>query len=113
MDVMAAIALSTEAPHPEKLRAERIKKNDKILTPLMWRAVTSQALYQMVVMLVLLFAGPWMFGIGYNLIKTPLYNENKNPTYHMLHNTFLFQTFMMMNLFNMLNCRKLGEKDDP
>lgn len=79
----------------------------------MWRAVTSQALYQMVVMLVLLFAGPWMFGIGYNLIKTPLYNENKNPTYHMLHNTFLFQTFMMMNLFNMLNCRKLGEKDEP
>jgi len=113
MDVMAAIALSTEAPDPEKLRAERIKKNDKILTPLMWRAVTSQALYQAVVMLILLFAGPSMFGIGYNLIKTPLYNENGAPSYHLQHNTLMFQTFMMMNLFNMFNCRKLGSETDP
>lgn len=45
MDVMAAIALATEAPHPTKLRAERIKKNDKILTPYMWRAVSSQVAY--------------------------------------------------------------------
>lgn len=114
MDVLAAIALSTEAPHPTKLRAERIKKNDKILTPLMWRAVTSQALYQAIVMLVLLFAGPAMFGISYNLIKTPLYKgDSMTPTYHLQHNTFMFQTFMMMNLFNMFNCRKLGSEQDP
>ena len=113
MDVLAAIALSTEAPHPTKLRAERIKKSDKILTPLMWRAVTSQALYQALVMLILLFAGPSMFGIGYNLIKTPLLNAEGTPTYHLQHNTLMFQTFMMMNLFNMFNCRKLGSEHDP
>jgi len=113
MDVLAAIALSTEAPHPTKLRAERIKKSDKVLTPYMWRAVTSQAAYQALVMLVLLFAGPSMFGIGYNLIKTPLYNADGTPSYHLQHNTLMFQTFMMMNLFNMFNCRVLESKGEP
>jgi len=113
MDVMAAIALATEAPHPTKLRAERIRKTDKVLTPLMWRAVTSQVLYQAIVMLVLLFAGPSMFGIGYNLIKTPLYNTDGVPTYRLQHNTLMFQTFMMMNLFNMFNCRMLGTENEP
>lgn len=27
--------------------------------------------------------------------------------------TLLFQTFVMMNLFNQINCRKIGSKDDP
>jgi len=114
MDVMAAIALSTEAPHETKLRAERIKKNDKILTPYMWRAISSQFLYQAIVMLVLLFAGPSMFGIGHNLITTPYYNadEDKTATYALMHHTFLFQTFMMMNLFNMWNCRKLESEKE-
>lgn len=113
MDVMAAIALSTEAPHPTKLRAERIKPKDKILTPFMWRAVTSQFLYQALVMLVLLFAGPSMFGISYNLINTPYYNKDGVATYALQHHTLLFHTFMMMNLFNMFNCRKLAFESDP
>jgi len=58
-------------------------------------------------MLLLLFAGPSMFGIGYNLIKTPDYNVNGTATFALQHHTFLFHTFMMMNLMNMFNCRKL------
>ena len=116
MDVLAAIALATEAPHPTELKKERLKKSDKVLTPLMWRAVASQALYQALVMLTLLFLGPLMFGISYNLITTPLRNDEDDggaPTYKLQHNTLMFQTFMMMNLFNMFNCRKLGSKDEP
>merc|ERR1711920_297764 len=112
MDVLAAIALSTEAPHPTRLRAERIKKNDKILTPYMWRAVSAQFVYQAVIMLVLLYAGPSMFGIGHNLITTPYRNEDGSATYALQHHTLLFQTFMMMNLFNMFNCRKLESENE-
>ena len=32
MDVLAAIAFSTEAPHPVNIRKERIKSNQKIIT---------------------------------------------------------------------------------
>jgi len=115
MDVGAAIAFCTEAPHPEKLRAERIKKGDKILTPFMWRAVAGQFLYQTLVMLVMLFAGPAMFGIKYNLLNEPLHNEIDGqgvPSYRMQHNTLMFQTFMMMTLFNMFNCRKLDTENE-
>jgi len=37
MDVLAATALATEAPHPKDLRAEIIRENDNVISPAMWR----------------------------------------------------------------------------
>jgi Ca2+-transporting ATPase len=45
MDVLAAIALASEAPHPTELKKERIKKGDNFVVPIMWRAIWSQVLY--------------------------------------------------------------------
>ena len=110
MDVLAAIAYATEHPHPTELRKERIRKNDPIFTPLMWRAIFSQALYQFLVMLVLLYFGPSMFGIKYEFYPLKqLRDEAGAPTFRLQHQTLLFQTFIFMNLFNMLNCRVLGK----
>ncbi len=58
-------------------------------------------------MLVLTYLGPKMFDIEYNLYKTEMKNANGTASFRMLHQTFLFQTFIMMNLFNMINCRVL------
>lgn len=58
-----------------------------------------------------------MFGIKYDLIDTPFYVSSNNPeidglpTNKLTHYTFLFNTFMMMNLFNELNARKIGVKE--
>lgn len=68
-------------------------------------------------MVILLYGGPWMFGIPYDLIDTPLIVTSNNPllanlpSNKLIHYTFLFNTFMMMNLFNEINSRKLGSKD--
>jgi len=68
-------------------------------------------------LIVLLYAGPAMFGIQYDLIDTPFYVTSNNlelqglPTNKLVHYTFLFNTFMMMNLFNELNARKIGAKE--
>jgi len=67
MDVLAAIALATEAPHPTQLRKERVKKSDKIVTPIMWRSISAQVIYQLVSMIVLLYATPAMFDMRYNM----------------------------------------------
>ena len=107
MDVLAAIALATEAPHPTELKSERIKKNDNSLTPVMWRSISSQVLYQFIVLAVLLYAGPTMFGIPYNLVSSSMRDPEGVASYRMQHYTLLFQSFVMMNLFNMVNCRKL------
>lgn len=45
MDTLGAIALATEPPHPTELKKTRIKKHDRIITPLMYRSVLSQAIY--------------------------------------------------------------------
>lgn len=114
MDVLAAIAFATEHPHPTELKKERSKKKDKIITPLMWRACSSQVLYQFIVMITLLYGGPAIFDIQYYFYPSKaLRTDDGEPTYRLQHQTLLFQTFMMMNLFNMFNCRVLGRMADP
>ena len=111
MDVLAAIGLATEAPHPTDLRKERIMKKHNIITPTMYRTIISQVIYMAIVMLTLLYAGPTMFGIEYNLISGDLYNSDGTPAPRLLHQTLLFQTFMLMNIFNMFNCRVLTSEE--
>ena len=72
----------------------------------------------MIVMIVLLYATPAMFDIRYNMFTTQLHYIDDKSNYTAedqndkgLHYTFLFNTFMMMQLFNQLNCRKLGSKE--
>merc|ERR1712167_371138 len=60
MDVLAAIAFSTEAPHPTEIRKERIKNSQKIITQLMTRNIMFQVIYQLVVMFILLLGAPAM-----------------------------------------------------
>lgn len=103
MDVLAAIALATETPDEEVPKAKK-DKEIPIVTAAMWRQITSQIIYQLTVMIILLYAGPAMFGIKYNMVSTPLRN-GAEPTYRLQHYTMLFQTFVMMSLFNMWNCR--------
>jgi magnesium-transporting ATPase (P-type) len=68
-------------------------------------------------MVVLMYAGPVMFDIDYEYINTPYYLSSNisiidgEVTNRTVHYTFLFNTFMMMNIFNQINCRKLGLKD--
>ena len=108
MDVLAAIAFSTENPHPTQIRKDRIKENQKIITQLMMRNILSQALYQIITMIILMYAGPAACGIRYNLYHTELTNVDGTPSYRMQHQTFMFHCFVMMSLFNMFNCRVLG-----
>jgi len=68
-------------------------------------------------MVTLLYAGPTIFNIKYDLINCPYYvtsditDVHGETTNKMLHYTFLFNTFVMMQLFNSFNCRKLGLKE--
>lgn len=93
MDVLAAIALATEVPR-KKLSSNRVRLTgpgaEKILTPYMWRAVSFQVIYQGIVMLGLLYGGPELFGIGYNLYSTTLRTAGGAPTSHLVHKTLMF-----------------------
>lgn len=60
-------------------------------------------------MLVLLYAGPVMFDIDYAYYKEVKYTE-EGPTNRIIHYSMMIITFMMMQLFNQINSRKLGFK---
>merc|ERR1719464_160216 len=74
----------------------------------MMRSIITQSIYQLVVMLCLLYAGPGAAGISYGLYTTELAVDGV-PTFRMQHQTFMFQCFVMMNIFNMVNCRVLDQ----
>ena len=115
MDSLAAIGLATEPPHPDKLKDKRVRKHDRIFTMEMWRNILGQVVFQLVVMIILLYATPAMFNMRYNMYNTPSMVSSPNPaidgtsTNKAYHLTFLFNTFMMLQLFNQVNCRKLSE----
>lgn len=112
MDVLAAIAFATENPHPTNIRKDRINPADNIITKPMMRSILTQSFYQIFVMLLMLYAGPAMFKIPYNLYTTDLrdkFGDEEFPTNRLIHQTLMFQIFVMMNMFNMINCRVLDQ----
>lgn len=58
MDTFAALALATEPPPPDILERQPYKKDNPIITSIMSRNVQGHAIYQIIALLIMLFAGP-------------------------------------------------------
>lgn len=96
MDTLAAISLATEPPSSNADNwglEERRQKQDKIILPSMWRNIMVQTVYQLIVMIVMLYSVNFWFGVPFKSVE---------------HFTILFHTFVLMNLFNQFACRKLS-----
>lgn len=64
------------------------------------------SLYQVIVMLLLMyFGGLIFFEDGVDLVTSKLRDEDLNPTNRLKLDTLLFHTYILMNLFNAINCR--------
>jgi len=105
MDTMAALALATEAPTPSLLKRAPYGRYEGIITRSMWRNVIGQALYQLVVMFTLL-----MFAQNIPQLGLPASRAAWTEEHHELLTTIVFNTFVLCQLFNELNCRKLGNE---
>jgi magnesium-transporting ATPase (P-type) len=57
MDTLAALALATEPPDETILKRMPQPSSNSIVTDVMWRNVHGHAIYQMIVLIVILFAG--------------------------------------------------------
>jgi len=56
MDTMAALSLATEPPAHDVLIRQPYKKEAPICTEVMWRNIFGHAIYQIIILIVLLFA---------------------------------------------------------
>lgn len=105
MDTLASLALATEMPTPELLERKPYGRTQPLISRTMMKNITGQAIYQLTVIFTLLFAGDYLFDI-------PSGRGAKLGSPPSVHFTIIFNTFVMMTLFNELNARKIhGERN--
>lgn len=110
MDTLAALALATEKPRPSIISAPPIRKNEKIMTTVMWRSIYGMSAYIIIVMTLLIIFGKLMWDLDYDR-STDFYDEvTHSATPRLKHYTLLFNTFIFLHIFNEINCRKIGTK---
>ncbi|KAM1075326.1 hypothetical protein ACFX2B_019954 [Malus domestica] len=90
MDTMAALALATDKPTKELMEKPPVGQTDPVITNIMWRNLLPQALFQIVVLLVLQFKGRSIFGVS-----------------ETVNNTLIFNVFVFCQVFNELNSRDM------
>jgi Ca2+-transporting ATPase len=108
MDVLGAIALCTE-PWANGVNLPRVSRTKSLLLPDFWKLIFVQAAFQTIVILILMFFyGMMRFGdAAPNLFTDPLRDKNGNATNRLKMDTFIFHTFVLMCIFNQLNCRNV------
>ncbi|XP_057505542.1 putative calcium-transporting ATPase 13, plasma membrane-type [Actinidia eriantha] len=93
-DSLGALALATEKPTKDLMENPPVGRTKPLITNIMWRNLLFQAFYQTAVMLILQFKGESIFKVSGNV-----------------NDTLIFNTFVLCQVFNEFNARKLEKKN--
>ncbi|XP_004425207.1 PREDICTED: plasma membrane calcium-transporting ATPase 4 isoform X3 [Ceratotherium simum simum] len=105
MDTFASLALATEPPTDSLLKRRPYGRNKPLISRTMMKNILGHAVYQLAVIFFLVFAGEKFFDIDSGR-KAPLHSPPSQ------HYTIVFNTFVLMQLFNEINSRKIhGERN--
>jgi Ca2+ transporting ATPase len=102
-DTFASLALATEPPSNDLLKRKPYTRFESLITPVMWKNIIMQALLQITILGTILFFGPTLFGVPSSVRLN--HHEWNNDTGR--HYSIFFNVFVMMQLFNEINSRKL------
>ncbi|KAH9753209.1 calcium-transporting ATPase 12 plasma membrane-type [Citrus sinensis] len=83
-----------DAPTNDLMSKPPVGRSEPLITKLMWRNLIPQAIYQVTILLTLQFKGRSIFGV----------NES-------VKDTMIFNTFVLCQIFNEFNARKLEKKN--
>jgi len=103
MDTLASLALSTEHPNKNIMNGPPFKESTELITPPIWRQVFGVSIFQTIIMAVVVYAGPSLWGFNYKFTDTTTcvdptgYTGCADKKKHM---TLLFNIFVQMQLFN-------------
>ncbi|KAM9759904.1 plasma membrane calcium-transporting ATPase 2 isoform 1-T4 [Menidia menidia] len=105
MDTFASLALATEPPTESLLRRRPYGRNKPLISSTMTKNILGHGVYQLIIIFTLLFVGEQIFDIDSGR-DAPLHSPPSE------HYTIIFNTFVMMQLFNEINARKIhGERN--
>lgn len=129
MDSLASLALATEPPKLELLDRPPHSRDDYIINRKMVKHILAMSIYQSIVVFTLTFSGEyWIIeDQGYTprngdyIMSGRLYDWNGDDKYKKLrdssndpgpsrHFTIVFTAFVLMQIFNMLNARKINDE---
>ena len=136
MDSLASLALATEPPADTLLDRPPVNRSDSIISEQMLYNMVGHAVYQVIVCMFLYFpTGPRFLGcddgagghhavdnghfpscnapdddhaVEYNATGVHADDDDCVVKENSVHYTCIFNAFVMMTLFNEINCRKLG-----
>ena len=92
MDTLASLALATEPPTLALLDNPPYKRNEGLVTTVMWRNICCQGLYQLLVLSLVLFCGDYIFGVQSGR------NNQKWDYDNGVHYTLFFNIFVFMQV---------------
>uniref|UniRef100_A0A671KGD0 Calcium-transporting ATPase n=1 Tax=Sinocyclocheilus anshuiensis TaxID=1608454 RepID=A0A671KGD0_9TELE len=105
MDTFASLALATEPPNEALLMRKPYGRNKPLISSTMTKNILGHGVYQLIIIFTLLFVGEQIFDIDSGR-NAPLHSPPSE------HYTIIFNTFVMMQLFNEINARKIhGERN--
>ncbi|XP_061114995.1 plasma membrane calcium-transporting ATPase 3 isoform X1 [Conger conger] len=105
MDTFASLALATEPPTEALLLRKPYGRNNPLISLTMMKNILGHAVYQLIIIFTLLFVGEKIFDIDCGR-NAPLHSPPSE------HYTIIFNTFVLMQLFNEINARKIhGERN--
>ncbi|XP_070791259.1 plasma membrane calcium-transporting ATPase 3 isoform X3 [Pituophis catenifer annectens] len=105
MDTFASLALATEPPTEALLLRKPYGRNKPLISRTMMKNILGHAVYQLIIIFTLLFVGEVIFDIDCGR-NAPLHSPPSE------HYTIIFNIFVMMQLFNEINARKIhGERN--
>lgn len=93
MDTFAALALATDPPSPDLLHRKPQGRADPLIDRCMWKMIIGQTLYQLSVIIVLLYTD--ILGLASDLATLK---------------TVIFTTFVFCQIFNEVNCRRIDNR---
>ncbi|KAJ7391328.1 ATPase, Ca transporting, plasma membrane [Desmophyllum pertusum] len=105
MDSFASLALATEPPTEDLLQRKPYGRTKPLISRTMIRNILGHAIYQLIVLFILVFMADDLFDIEDGYLET----TRCKPT---IHSSIVFNTFVMLQLFNEINSRKVhGERN--
>nr|XP_043609029.1 putative calcium-transporting ATPase 13, plasma membrane-type [Erigeron canadensis] len=94
MDTLGALALATERPTKELMEKPPVGRVAPLITNVMWRNLLAQSMYQITILLTFQFRGKSIFNVD-----------------ERVKNTIIFNTFVLCQVFNEFNSRKLEKRN--
>ncbi|XP_075996867.1 plasma membrane calcium-transporting ATPase 1-like [Genypterus blacodes] len=105
MDTFASLALATEPPTEALLLRNPYGRKKPLISRTMMKNILGHAVYQLTIIFTLLFTGEDIFNIDSGR-HAPLHSPPSE------HYTIVFNTFVLMQIFNEINARKIhGERN--